>query len=226
MALIEIDNITKDYVMGENHFEALKGVSLSVEKNELIALTGPSGAGKSTMMHIIGLLDQQTTGRYLLQGSPTKKLSSKQKSILRNKEIGFIFQSFCLLPKITALENVALPLMYRGGVKGDIKERCMQELAKVGMDKYAKHRPGELSGGQQQRIAIARALVGRPSIILADEPTGALDTKTTDAVMDLLIENSKKATVIIITHDADVAKKCRRVVHLLDGRIVKDESTV
>lgn len=220
MTVIDLRQITKTYHMGDADYTALKGIDMKVEQQELVALIGPSGSGKSTTMHILGLLDRPTSGDYLLNGKPTAHLSIAEKSILRNRSIGFIFQSFFLLPKLTALDNVALPLSYRGVSKEQIYQRCISELEKVGMAEYATHRPGELSGGQQQRVAIARALVGEPDIILADEPTGALDTATSQTVMNLLIDNAKRSTVIIITHDTEVADQCDRIVNLRDGEIV------
>ena len=205
--------------MGSQSYTALKGIDVTVEKNELVALIGPSGSGKSTTMHILGLLDRPTTGEYYLNGQSTADLTIHQKAVLRNQSIGFIFQSFFLLPKLTALENVALPLSYRHSKKSHIRQRCLDELEKVGMSEYIEHRPGELSGGQQQRVAIARALVGEPDIILADEPTGALDSETSNNVINLLIENSKRATVVVITHEPEIAKQCDRIINLRDGEV-------
>jgi putative ABC transport system ATP-binding protein len=220
MTVIDLHQVTKTYQMGNMEYKALKGIDVSINEKELVALTGPSGSGKSTTMHILGLLDRPTTGDYFLKGQPTAHLTIAQKSTLRNQSIGFIFQSFFLLPKLTALDNVGLPLSYRGATKAEIKKRCLEELDKVGMAEYATHRPGELSGGQQQRVAIARALVGEPDIILADEPTGALDSQTSQTVMDLLVENAKRATVVVITHDPEVAKQCDRIINLRDGYVV------
>lgn len=220
--VIEVKNITKTYQMGENSFQALKGVSFSIAQGELMAIVGPSGSGKSTTMNILGLLDKPTTGTYFLDGINTLEFSGNKQAALRNERLGFIFQSFFLLPKLSALENVMLPLSYRrSDTHHAIKERAMAILAEVGMDRFAHHKPSELSGGQQQRVAIARALVGKPSIILADEPTGALDTKTSDQIIALLeqqMENTK-TTVVIITHDLEIADRCHRAIHVRDGLI-------
>jgi putative ABC transport system ATP-binding protein len=217
--MIKLDNVTKVYEMGNQTFEALKGINLSVEEGELIAIMGPSGSGKTTMMNIIGLLDRPTTGSYYLAGKKVSKLSTSRRARLRNRHIGFIFQSFFLLPRLNALQNVGLPLMYRGLDRATIKKKAMEMLEKVAVGKYWHHKPTELSGGQQQRVAIARALVGRPSVILADEPTGALDTKTSDEVMGLIkkINVEEKATVVIITHDPAVSEQCPRTAHIRDG---------
>ena len=219
MSLIKFDNITKTYQTGKNEFTALKGITFTIDTGEHVAIIGPSGSGKSTTMHIIGLLDRLTTGHYYFNGKETIELSYNELAALRNRTIGFVFQSFFLLPKLTALQNVGLPLFYRNVSKKESKERCMDILEKVGMADYATHRPYELSGGQQQRVAIARALVGEPKIILADEPTGALDSKTSDVIMELLLHQAKGTTVIIITHDPEVAKECRRVIKIYDGMI-------
>ena len=208
--------------MGDNTFEALKDINIHVEESEVVAIIGPSGSGKSTTMNIIGLLDRQTSGQYFLNGSEVKKLKSNELATLRNKSIGFIFQSFFLLPKLTALQNVALPLVYRGVSKKERNTRALEMLKKVDMADHAHHKPFELSGGQQQRVAIARALVGEPAIILADEPTGALDSKTSQDVLNLLLDLNRNlsSTVVIITHDMDVANQCPRIIHIHDGNIV------
>lgn len=206
--------------MGENTFQALKGVSFTIERGELVAIVGPSGSGKSTTMNILGLLDKPTSGEYYLDGINTLAFSGNKQAALRNEHLGFIFQSFFLLPKLSAIENVMLPLMYRKDVpQHEAKARGMAMLAEVNMDRFAHHRPNELSGGQQQRVAIARALVGKPSIILADEPTGALDTKTSDQIMGLLVDQmtNTKTTVVIITHDLEIADQCHRAIHVRDG---------
>jgi putative ABC transport system ATP-binding protein len=220
--MLKLVNVTKEYIMGDQHFKALKGINLSVEKGELIAIVGPSGSGKSTTMNIIGLLDHPTEGHYYLAGEDVSNVSVKRRAHLRNIHIGFIFQSFFLLPRLSALQNVGLPLMYRGIDGNSIKKRAMEMLEKVGMQKFWAHRPSEMSGGQQQRVAIARALVGHQSIILADEPTGALDTKTSEEVLNLLktINREENATTLIITHNMKVAEECQRIVHVSDGLIV------
>lgn len=221
MSLIKLQEVVKKYQMGERSFAAVRGMSCEIEEGELVSIMGPSGSGKSTLMHIIGLLDKPTSGKYFLKGADIEHLTSDELAELRNRTIGFVFQQFFLLPRLNALQNVELPLVYQHPQGHDIKERAMEELEKVGMARFAHHKPTELSGGQQQRVAIARALVTKPSIILADEPTGALDTKTSQDVMDLLIKlNSEmKTTVVVITHDALVAKQCRRTIELEDGRI-------
>lgn len=209
--------------MGNYEFQALQGISFEIAENELVAIVGPSGAGKSTVMHIMGLLDTPTSGEFYLDGKPTANFSRSNQAFYRNHKLGFIFQQFYLLPKLTALDNVGLPLMYRNVSHKEREEKAYAILDKVGMKKHAKHHPNELSGGQQQRVAIARALVGDPKIILADEPTGALDTKTSSVVMDLLKSFNDQATIVIITHDLGVAAECPRRIHVLDGNIAKDE---
>lgn len=221
--MIRFEKITKSYKMGKYEFQALHGVSFEIDKNELVAIVGPSGTGKSTIMHIMGLLDSPTSGEYYLDGKPTAAFKRSDQAFYRNHMLGFIFQQFYLLPKLTALDNVGLPLMYRNVPSKEREERSYAILDKVGMKKYAKHHPNELSGGQQQRVAIARALVGEPKIILADEPTGALDTKTSGIVMDLLKSFNDQATIVVITHDLGVAAQCPRRIHVLDGEIAKDE---
>lgn len=223
--MIKLENVKKIYHMGETVFEALKGISLEIQNKELVAIVGPSGSGKSTTMHILGLLDTPTSGKYYLDGVDTAEFSGDKLSALRNKRLGFIFQNFFLLPKLTALDNVMLPLTYRYEEKiphSEMKARAMTVLEKVGMEKFSAHRPNELSGGQQQRVAIARALVGNPSIIMADEPTGALDTKTSQQIMDLLEQQVTETgtTVVIITHSPEIAKQCHRSIRIRDGLIV------
>ncbi len=207
--------------MGDTEFRALRGINLTIPENEIVAIVGPSGSGKSTTMHIMGLLDSPSGGEYLLDGKSTLNFNRQQQAFYRNQKIGFIFQQFFLLSKLTALDNVALPLLYRNVSHQERHKAALEILDHVGMKEYAKHRPSELSGGQQQRVAIARALVGEPEIILADEPTGALDTKTGQIVMDLLKSFSKQATIVVITHDLDVATQCQRQLHILDGLIKK-----
>ena len=223
--MIKLENIKKSYRMGDTIFEALKGISFTINKNELVAIVGPSGSGKSTTMNILGLLDKPTSGKYYLDDIDTSGFLGDELSELRNERLGFIFQQFFLLPKLTAIDNVMLPLSYRRKNKPsdkEIKEMAMTMLGKVNMEKFAHHRPTELSGGQQQRIAIARALIGKPSIIMADEPTGALDTKTTAQIMDLLMSEMAETgtTVVIITHSLEVAAQCQRAIHVRDGLLI------
>lgn len=223
--MIKLENVKKIYQMGETVFEALKGISLEIQNKELVAIVGPSGSGKTTTMNILGLLDKPSSGKYYLDGIDTAEFSGDKLAALRNKRLGFIFQHFFLLPKLSAIDNVMLPLIYRHEEKipkSEMKVRAMAMLEKVGMEKFAHHRPSELSGGQQQRVAIARALVGHPSIIMADEPTGALDTKTSQQIMDLLAHQVEETgtTVVIITHSLEIAKQCQRAINVRDGLIV------
>lgn len=222
--MLQLINVTKVFEMGEQTFHALKGISLTVQQGELLAIVGPSGSGKTTTMNIIGLLDRPTTGQHFLDGEEVSHFTVNQRAHLRNLRIGFIFQSFMLLPRLNALQNVGLPLLYRGVAHGEIRKRSLAMLEKMGIGNHWHHRPSELSGGQQQRVAISRALVGNPSIILADEPTGALDTKTGEEVLALLkdINREENSTVIIITHDLDVASECPRVIHVRDGLIQEE----
>ncbi len=221
--MIEFKDVTKTYLMGANKYEALKGVSFNISKGELVAIIGPSGSGKTTTMNLIGLLDKPSTGEYVLGGEPTSHLTPNEQAKVRNRKIGFIFQQFFLLPRLNAVQNVGLPLYYaRETNMNVVKKKCMSLLDKVGMAKYASHRPTELSGGQQQRVAIARALINEPEIILADEPTGALDSKTSHEVMELLIHQAEGTTVIIVTHDPEVAAQCERVIEVRDGLIERD----
>lgn len=221
--MIKFDNVVKSFQMGKHLYQALRGVSFSINHNELVSIIGPSGSGKTTTMHLMGLFDSPTSGEYYLDGKPTSHFGQKERTFYRNHKIGFIFQQYLLLPKLNALENVALPLMYRNVPKSQREKKAREVMELVGMDKYATHRPSELSGGQQQRVAIARAVVGDPEIILADEPTGALDTVTTRIVMDMLKSFADRATIIIITHDLEVAAECPRQIHILDGKITADE---
>lgn len=212
--------------MGDRVFEALKGISFTIVKDELVAIVGTSGSGKTTTMNILGLLDKQTSGKYYLDGVDTYEFTGDKLSALRNLRLGFIFQQYCLLPKLNALENVMLPLTYRHDEKitmHDMKQRAIDMLKTVGMEKHVQHYPTQLSGGEQQRVAIARALVGKPSIVLADEPTGALDTKTSQQIMDLLKAEMKATgtSVVIITHSLEIAAQCQRAIHIRDGLIVE-----
>jgi putative ABC transport system ATP-binding protein len=223
MPIIEIKHIKKEYIMGDQLISALKDVSLSIEKNEYVALMGPSGSGKSTLMNILGCLDSPTAGSYRLNNTEVSTMTDDQLALVRNKEIGFVFQTFNLLPRLTSLENVALPLVYAGWSSKDRKARAEEVMAMVGLKERMTHKPNELSGGQRQRVAIARALVNNPSIILADEPTGNLDTKTSNDIMDIFEQINKKGnTVILVTHEEDIAKHARRVMRLRDGLIETD----
>ncbi|MCL6456959.1 MAG: ABC transporter ATP-binding protein [Gorillibacterium sp.] len=225
--LIELSNISKVYAQGDQPILVLENVSLSVTTGDFIAIVGPSGSGKSTLMNMIGLLDVPSSGSYILDGVATEKLSDNQMAELRNKKIGFIFQQFNLLPKLTAVENVELPMIYAGYDKKRRREIAHATLESLGMGKHGHHRPNQLSGGQQQRVAIGRALAISPSLMLADEPTGALDSKTGIEVLDLLMElNEKGNTIVLITHDANIAKHAKRVISIRDGRIVGDERMI
>ncbi len=221
--IIRLSEITKYYKLGTVVIKALNGVTLDVDRNEYLALMGPSGSGKSTLMNIIGCLDTPTSGRYYLNGTSVDSMSDDELAEVRNKEIGFVFQTFNLLPRLSALENVALPLVYAGMKKSERLNRAADVLEQVGLGDRMDHKPNELSGGQRQRVAIARALVTRPSIILADEPTGNLDTKTSMEIMELFDEiHSNGNTVILVTHEPDIAEHARRVVKLKDGVVEKD----
>lgn len=223
--LIELHDIKKSYDIGDSKTEILHGINLIIQPGELLAIMGASGSGKSTLMNIIGLLDRPTSGEYFLNGEEISGLNDNELSALRNHTIGFVFQSFFLLPRLTAEANVGLTLNYRNTPRKEVKRHCLEMLEKVGMSNRSHHRPSELSGGQQQRVAIARALVGEPKIILADEPTGALDSKTSDDVMALFKQLNKDSdtTTIIVTHDEDVAEQCDRVVHIKDGKLEDGE---
>ena len=221
--LVEFQNIYKIYKMGDSEVRALDGVSFSVFEGEFVAIIGQSGSGKSTCMNIIGCLDIPTEGTYLLNGEDVSKLNDDEQSEIRNKTLGFIFQQYNLLPKLNILENVKLPLMYKGLKESEQTELAMEALKRVGIDDKHHHKPSQLSGGQQQRASIARALAGSPSVILADEPTGALDSKTSAEVIDFLIKlNSLGNTIILITHDNAIAAKAKRVIRIHDGKIIYD----
>jgi len=223
MNIIETRNIAKRYVMGAEVVEALKSITISIQKGEYVAFMGPSGSGKSTLMNIVGCLDTPTSGQYILNGQDVSRMGENELAEVRNKEIGFVFQTFNLLPRQTSLENVALPLIYAGYSKADRTEKAMQALKSVGLEQRAGHRPNELSGGQRQRVAVARALVNDPSILLADEPTGNLDTKTSYEIMDLFDQiHSKGNTVIMVTHEEDIAEYAHRIIRLRDGLIETD----
>lgn len=222
--MIHIEEMTKIYRMGKVEVRALDGVSIDIAEGEFVAITGPSGSGKSTFMHLIGCLDTPTSGIYILNGGEVSKLKQDKLSEIRNKEIGFVFQEFNLLPRMTAMENVELPLIYRGMPAHERRERAIEALKKVGLADRINHRPIEMSGGQQQRVAIARAIVGEPNIILADEPTGNLDSHSAHEVMDLLKDlNNTGRTIILITHDMSIANEANRIVRILDGKILEDE---
>lgn len=223
MSLIRLENVTKIYQSGANHFHALKSVDFTLEKGEMIAIVGASGSGKSTMMNILGFLDHCTTGKYFFSSQDVSHLRDDDLAGIRNQKIGFVFQSFFLLPRLNALQNVMLPLFYREEDPEVAKRKAIQLLKKVGMEQFVDHKPNQLSGGQQQRVAIARALVTDPQVILADEPTGALDSKTGQEVMDLFLKlnREEKVTIVIVTHDKEVSLQCQRVVMLKDGEKVE-----
>jgi putative ABC transport system ATP-binding protein len=222
--MIELQGIVKRYVLGGETVLALAGVDLSIGRNEYVALIGPSGSGKSTLMNILGCLDSPTEGRYILNGRDTSSLRDDELATVRNREIGFVFQSFHLLPRQTALQNVMQPLMYRPMSAAERRGRAESALAGVGLGDRLDHRPNQLSGGQRQRVAVARALVGEPSILLADEPTGNLDSRTSAEIMALFDAlHGSGQTVIVVTHEPDIAAHCRRTVRVFDGRIVEDQ---
>lgn len=223
MSLITIKNLTKTYIMGEEIVRALRGVNLSIEKNEYVALMGPSGSGKSTLMNLLGCLDTPTDGQYTLNDNLVSKMSDSELAEVRNKLIGFVFQTFNLLPRMTSLENVALPLVYNGTSKQLRLEKASYAMEIVGLGDRMSHKPNELSGGQRQRVAIARALVNDPAIILADEPTGNLDTKTSMEIMNIFEKIHKNGnTVILVTHEPDIANYAHRIIRLRDGLLESD----
>src|ERR671918_1832221 len=224
MALIETHDLWKTYLMGEEEIHALKGVSISIDRGEYVAIMGPSGSGKSTLMNLIGCLDTPSRGTYLLNGKRVSDMNDNELARIRNEEIGFVFQTFNLLPRATALHNVELPLVYAGVRARDRRDRAAAALAQVGLEHRLEHRPNELSGGQRQRVAIARALVNNPSILLADEPTGNLDSQTSEEIMKVFEGlASQGQTVIMVTHEPDIAAHARRVVVLRDGVIASDD---
>lgn len=221
--IIEIKGITRDFPLGNEIVYVLKGIDLHINKGEYVALMGPSGSGKSTLMNILGCLDTPTAGSYVLNGKDVSKMEDDELAEIRNKEIGFVFQTFNLLPRTTALDNVALPMVYAGHGKDDRNKRSTEVLTQVGLADRMDHKPNQLSGGQRQRVAVARALVNHPSIILADEPTGNLDSKTSEEIMKLFGEIHENGnTVILVTHEEDVAKHAHRIIRLKDGIIESD----
>lgn len=224
--MITLDTVVKTYHMGEAAVQALRGVSCHVEKGEMVAIIGPSGCGKSTLMHIMGCLDTPTSGRYFLEGDEVSKLSDLQLAELRNKKIGFVFQSFNLLPRTSASANVELPLLYGNSNNG--RKRALEALEKVGLGHRASHMPNQLSGGEQQRVAIARALVNKPTIILADEPSGNLDSKSSNEIISILEKLNREdgITIVLVTHEAEVAARAKRIISMRDGLIVDDKPVV
>ena len=223
-SVINIRNITRDFFLGQEVVKVLKGIDLDIEKGEYVAFMGPSGSGKSTLMNLLGCLDTPTSGQYILNGNDVSKMSDNDLAEIRNKEIGFVFQTFNLLPRTTALENVALPMIYAGASKSERKERAEKVLKDVGLADRMDHKPNQLSGGQRQRVAVGRALVNKPSIILADEPTGNLDSKTSVEIMNLFDDiHAAGNTVILVTHEEDIALHAHRVIRLRDGVIESDE---
>ncbi len=223
--IISLKNIRRSYQIGDETIHALSDLSLSIAKNEYVALMGPSGSGKSTLMNIIGCLDTPSSGEYVLNSQSVANMSDNELAAVRNKEIGFVFQTFNLLPRASTLENVALPLVYAGFSKAEREKRAMEVLESVGLGNRVKHKPNELSGGQRQRVAVARALVNHPSIILADEPTGNLDSKTSVEIMGLFEEIHKLGnTVVLVTHEEDIALHAHRIVRLKDGKVESDQA--
>jgi putative ABC transport system ATP-binding protein len=223
--VIKLEEIRKNYIMGRQELQVLKGISLTINRNEYIALMGPSGSGKSTLMNIVGCLDSPTSGTYILNGNDVSTMADNDLADIRNKEIGFVFQQFNLLPRLSALENVALPLVYAGISKKQRTEIAMEVIKKVDLESRSHHKPNELSGGQCQRVAIARALVNNPSIILADEPTGNLDTRTSYEIMNIFSKIHEDGnTVVLVTHEEDISNYAHRVIRLRDGLVETDKT--
>jgi putative ABC transport system ATP-binding protein len=222
-ALIQLESISKTYDAGENAVQALRGIDVAIEKGEFVAIIGPSGSGKSTLMHIIGCLDSPSEGKYWLDGEDVATLTARSLAKIRNQKIGFVFQTFNLLPRATILKNVELPLLYAGVSREQRRERGMAALERVGLSNRAKHRPNELSGGQRQRVAIARALVNEPSLVLADEPTGNLDQKTGSEIIDIFQNLAGEETIILVTHDPAIASRTSRRINIVDGLVVTGE---
>jgi len=227
MNFLKVENLIKNFYLGDNIVHALQGISLSIDKGEFVAITGASGSGKSTFMHLLGCLDKPTDGKYFIEGEEVSKLTSNQLAKIRNQKIGFVFQKFHLLPDLTALENVALPQLYAGLPEKDALNNASYLLDRVGLDRRKRHHPFQLSGGQQQRVAIARALINKPSILLADEPTGNLDSQSGQAILDILKELNLKyqVTIILVTHEPSIAKQTQRITELRDGKIISDKTT-
>ncbi|NLL99078.1 MAG: ABC transporter ATP-binding protein [Tepidanaerobacter sp.] len=223
--MIKLENISRSYKNGQVVIEALKNINLSIEEGEFISIMGPSGSGKSTMLNIIGCLDKPSSGTYEIAGKRVEKLGDGQLAEIRNEFIGFVFQSFHLLPDLTALENVELPLIYRGLIGKERRKKAVEALKSLGLGERIYHRPSQLSGGEQQRVAIARAIVGDPKVILADEPTGALDSKTSETIMEIFQElnNERGITIVQVTHEKSIAEYSKRIYHLLDGKIERIE---
>ncbi|MBA7481882.1 putative ABC transporter ATP-binding protein YknY [subsurface metagenome] len=223
--MIELENITKIYRMGKVEVPALRGITLTIKQGEMVAIIGVSGSGKSTLMNIVGFLDKPTVGSYIFDGADVSRLNDNQLAEMRNKKVGFVFQTYNLLPRASALSNVELPLIYGGGSQK--RKRAMEALERVGLAARAKHKPTELSGGEQQRVAIARALVNNPALILADEPTGNLDTVATGEIISIFGQLYRDGiTVVMVTHEMDIANQTQRIIRLLDGKIISDEKVV
>jgi putative ABC transport system ATP-binding protein len=223
MVVIEVEGMVKRYIIGDIECIALDSVGLKIEKGEFTSIMGPSGSGKSTFMNMLGCLDRMDSGKYLLNNQDVSNLTDNQLAYIRNKEIGFVFQSFNLLPRMSVLENVELPMVYTGLGSKERKERALEALNKVGLSDRVKHRPNEISGGQKQRVAIARAIVNNPAVIMADEPTGNLDTKSSVEIMRIFQKlNSEGATVLMVTHEAEIAQHTKRIVRFRDGKIISD----
>lgn len=225
--MIEVKDVLKTYITGDLHFTALNSVSLHIKKGEFTSIMGPSGSGKSTFMNILGCLDRMNGGSYKLNGQDVSHLTDKELALIRNKEIGFVFQAFNLLPRATVLENVELPMVYAGVPRKIRRERALLALDKVGLSDRVRHRPNEISGGQKQRVAIARAIVNTPAVIMADEPTGNLDSKSAEDIIRIFQDlNNEGATIIMVTHEPDVAKYTKRIVRFRDGEIIADEEVL